>query len=410
MKVHFRRLLCAVLCCAVLTAFGPASAAGTKLPILMYHNLTNDPSQTSSMTVTDVRFRLDMEFLQQFGYTPVLPAELIAIHNGTQTMPEKPVMITFDDGYRSNYDFAYPVLQKTGMRAVIAVIAYNIQWEDTDSPDRHAISWSELNEMIDSGTIEVGSHTYNLHNPAYHGSSSPDGIDGVMRLRGESSSAYTARVGADFSLSLSMILQNTHQNTVNYFSYPYGAYDSWMQPLLNSNGIGMSTLTNPGVANIATGMFGLPRYRITMDEPLSSLLQQKDRATSALASVLVNGTAFQLPAYNINGNNYVRVRDVATLLKDTASGYDVQWDAEAKEVVLVSHTPYTPLGTENKTLPAGARMVKSIEEPTVADGVANMVAAYNVDGNTFYKLRSLGDLCNFTVDWDEATRTVMVTA
>ena len=57
-----------------------------------------------------------MEYLEYNGYTPLLSADLIDIRAGKEAMPERPVMITFDDGYRSNYDIAYPILQKTGMR------------------------------------------------------------------------------------------------------------------------------------------------------------------------------------------------------------------------------------------------------------------------------------------------------
>ena len=61
------------------------------------------------MTITVDRFRLDMEFLKEFGFTPLLPAELVAITQSKQPLPEKPIMITFDDGYHSNYEYAYPI-------------------------------------------------------------------------------------------------------------------------------------------------------------------------------------------------------------------------------------------------------------------------------------------------------------
>ena len=180
---------------------GPAA---TSLPVLMYHDLTTDPSKTNSMTVTDERFRLDMEFLQQFGYTPLLPADLINIREGKMQLPDKAVMVTFDDGYRSNYDYAYPVLQNTGMKAAIAVVAHNIRQEGDADSARHNMTWDELREMVDSGAVEVGSHTYNLHNPQYGGNNAPDGINGVMRLKGESRSAYNARVGGTRSARMTV--------------------------------------------------------------------------------------------------------------------------------------------------------------------------------------------------------------
>lgn len=386
-----------------------ASAAADSLPILMYHDLTQDENDTDSMTITVDRFRLDMEFLQEFGYTPLLPADLVSIKQGAAAMPQKPVMVTFDDGYRSNYDWAYPVLQQTGMKAAIAVVAHNIKNQQDAAETRGSMTWEELAEMSASGLVEVGLHTYNLHNPQYSGNAAPDGINGVMRLRGETEQAYRLRVGTDLKMGIDLIEQHTGKEVL-YFCYPFGAYDYWMPPLLTENGIKVSTLTNPGMASIASSLYNLPRYTINMGKSVASLLRQTEKAVPAQASVSVNGETSQLPAYNIAGNNYVRVRDVAVLLMDTESGFDVQWNEPQFRVELTSFTPYTPIGTENTPLPEGTRTVQSITEPTAADGGLHMIAAFNIDGCTFYKLRSLGDLCGFAVDWDEQSQTVMVTA
>lgn len=403
-------LIAGALTVLSLPGSGAAASSGNDLTVLMYHDLTENPNQTDSLTVTTERFRLDMEFLQEFGYTPLLSADLVAIAQGSQTMPDKAIMITFDDGYRSNYDYAYPILQDTGMKAVIAVVAHNIQPEATASDTRGSFTWEEAREMVASGVVEIGSHTYNLHNPQYAGNNAPDGINGVMRLRGEPEDAYRLRVGSDLKTSIEMITQYTGQPQVLYFAYPYGAYDSWMPALLQENGILISSLTNAGQAHPLTSLYNLPRNNVHMDKPLSAMLQETATATPAAAQVSLNGTQTTLTAYNIGGNNYVRVRDVAVLLKDTAGGYDVQWDEGLQRVELTSFTPYTPLGTENAPLPAGKRTVRSLIEPTAIDGTLHTVAAYNIDGSTYYKLRSLGDLCGFQVDWDENTQTVLVTA
>ena len=405
-----------------------AASAGVKIPILTYHDLTRDPDDVDDMTVTDERFRLDMEFLKEFGYTPLLSADLVAIHEGTAAMPDKPVMITFDDGYWSNYSIAYPILQQTGMKAVISVIAHNMEGdapviEDTPGeeaaeaeepaaePVRRRLSWQEMYEMVSSGLVEIGSHTYNAHNPQYGGNSAPDGINGVMRQEGETFSEYCERIGTDLRASLDLITQRTGQKQVLYFAYPYGAYDSWMDKLLDENGVAVSVLSNNGAsADISVSLRNLSRYGIKMHTSIAQMLRQTDTAVPALASVSVNGTQTKLPAYNIDGNNYVRVRDVAVLLLGTESGFDVQWNEGLRRVELQSRTVYEPLGTENEPLPAGSRTTQSIVEPTVVDGVANMVAAYQMDGCTYYKLRSLGDLCGFQVDWNEETQTVEVTA
>ncbi|MGO5028812.1 polysaccharide deacetylase family protein [Candidatus Agathobaculum pullicola] len=387
-----------------------AASANNSLTILMYHDLTNDPGQTNSMTITADRFRLDMEFLQEFGFTPLLPAELVAITQSKQQLPAKPVMITFDDGYHSNYEYAYPVLQSTGMKATISVIGHNIHLATTTDAPSNSLTWEEIAEMVSSGVVEIGSHTYNLHNPQYDGYNAPNGINGVMRLSGESAKAYRLRVGSDLQTSIQLITQHTGQQKVLYFSYPFGAYDSWMQPLLNENGILVSTLTKTGKANPAASLHQMPRYRITMQQSVSSLLRQTSVAIPAIANVSVNGNTTILPAYQIDGNNYVRVRDVAMLLKDTQSSFDVQWNQNVKQVELKSFSPYTPTGKENKPMSGERRTVQSLTDPTFADGSLHMVAAYNIDGHTYYKLRSLGDLCGFLVAWDGISQTVMVTA
>lgn len=417
MKATFRKFLLCVLFAALLAVSGAAGTvcasaadAAVRMPVLMYHDFTNDPNDTDSMTVTGEHFRLDMEFLREFGYTPLLPADLVAIQRGTMEMPENPVMITFDDGYRSNYDIAYPILQQTGMKAVIAVVARNMVAEDTGDPLRGHLLWSEMREMVQSGLVEIGSHTCNLHNPQYGGSSAPDGIDGVMRRRGESQSAYRTRVGGDLAASIKRITQNTGQTRVNYFAYPYGAYDRWMQPLLEENGIAVSALTHMGQATPMVSLHKLPRYGMKMANPASLLLRQTNTAAPSLATVSVNGVQSRLPAYYIDGSNYVRVRDVAALLMHTSSGFDVRWNSAQRRVELVSFTPYTPNGTENKPLPAGNRTVQSVVEPTMADGVPHMPAAYQLDGCTYYKLRSLGDLCGFLVTWNGDAKVIEVTA
>ena len=426
------RRLAAALAAALLVGSAAlpqaAVSTGVKIPILTYHDLTRDPDDVDDMTVTDERFRLDMEFLKEFGYTPLLSADLVAIHKGAAAMPDKPVMITFDDGYWSNYSIAYPILQQTGMKAVISVIAHNMEGdapviEDTPGeaaaeadepaaePVRRRLSWQEMYEMVSSGLVEIGSHTYNSHNPQYGGNGAPDGINGVMRQEGETFSEYCERIGTDLRASLDLITQRTGQKQVLYFAYPYGAYDSWMDKLLDENGVAVSVLSNNGAsADISVSLRNLLRYGIKMNTSVAQMLRQTDTAVPALASVSVNGKQTKLPAYNIDGSNYVRVRDAAVLLLGTESGFDVQWNEGLRRVELQSRTVYEPLGTENEPLPAGSRTTQSIVEPTVADGVANMVAAYQMDGCTYYKLRSLGDLCGFQVDWNEETQTVEVTA
>lgn len=409
MKRILKKAIKKILCFGILAATAITSAAASQMPILMYHDITEDSNKTNSLTITEERFRLDMEFLKEFGYTALLPEDLVKIQKGQMKMPKKPIMVTFDDGYLSNYTYAYPILQQTDTKAAIAVVAHNMKTDEYLAEERSMLCWSEMREMSDSGLVEIGLHTYNLHNPQHAGAIAPDGINGVDRLKGETKENYNLRVGGDLSKGLSVIEQNLGKK-VHLFAYPYGACDGWMEELLTQSNVAVSVLTNPGYSDIAKGLRKLPRYSINMNRTAALVLQEKSKAIPTVAAVDMNGTHCALAAYKIGGNNYVRVRDVADLIKDTASGFDVHWNSNTKRVGLVSFAAYSPLGTENRAVGKETKTVYSLKEPTVIDDAAHTVAAYNIGGNTFYKLRSLADCCGFHVDWDKKNHSVVITA
>lgn len=372
------------------------------LPILMYHHITTDPSATNSITITDERFRLDMEFLQQFGYTALLPADVIQIQDKKQSAPTKPVMITFDDGYLSNYQYAYPILRDTDMKAVIAVIGSNIVTEDKEN--RLFLTWQELREMQESGIIEVGSHTYNLHNPQYKGAIAPDGVNGVKRQNGELQAAYEERVGNDLKISIQQITENTGQTPMNYFAFPYGEGDRWIQPLLEENGVRMSVQTWEGTVGLNGKLYNLPRYGVNMEKPLSAILQDAKNAKSDKLIISVDNKTAELPAYWIDGKSYVRAEDAACLLRDTSYAFQPQWNKTTRQTEITTQAPYQITGNENQSLPLIGGLAHSTVEPTVIDGVLHMVAAYDIKGERFFNLSSLGELCGFAAVWDTATQ------
>ena len=144
-------LLSAVLCVYVYRM--PESVADP-LPVLMYHHMVPDGQDCNDMTVTPGKFRSDLDAILAKGYTPVLPRELAA----GDALPEKPILITFDDGYRSNYDLVYPILREYGVKACISIIVLM-----PDLPTDNFCTWNQLREMTASGLVEIGSHSYRLH-------------------------------------------------------------------------------------------------------------------------------------------------------------------------------------------------------------------------------------------------------
>ena len=251
-KLLFLVLSFSLLLCG--TVFG----ATTKVPILMYHGVEKE--STSPWVVSEEQFSADMEFLARNYYTPMVAEDLIKIKKGEMAMPERPVMITFDDGYENNYTVAFPILKRTGMKATIAVIGRLIR-DEKGSGGAGYLYWSQLKEMYDSGLVDVGSHTYNLHDldtqGIYTGTS-----NGIGRLEGEAVDNYLKRTGEDLRKSINQIETNLG-NDVLYFAYPFGKTNSYFSSVVGSYGIRVSVTTYAGTSNIANGLNCMPRYTIT---------------------------------------------------------------------------------------------------------------------------------------------------
>ena len=96
-----------------------------KVPILMYHHLVSEAQTETDMT--PALFEAQMQALQAAGYTTVSLQELVAYVQDGVPLPEKPIVLTFDDGYLSNYELAYPILQKYQMKATIFVIGCQLE-------------------------------------------------------------------------------------------------------------------------------------------------------------------------------------------------------------------------------------------------------------------------------------------
>ncbi len=388
----------------------PAMAANS-VPILMYH-CVNQNVGSSNLIVTPARFRQDMELLRDYGYTPLLTKDLVEICSGRREMPDRPVMITFDDGYQDNYDYAYPILKETGMKATIAVISSNLRGVDDNGQvygPSGFLTWAECREMYESGYVDIGSHTNNLHNPEAKGNLVSDGPNGVQRLCGETKEAYAARVSADLTHSKTAI-EKYVGNEVLYLAYPFGATDPWCTELLGSLGYQMSTTTTTEIANISDGLYNLPRLRISMKpgESVENQLIKSETATASQIKVSVDGKAYDVDTYVIHSNNYIKLRDIASLLTGTASQVQVSWDQKSGTVAVTTGQAYTPIGDELKGTGSKKLTVKESLSKVTINGETKKVPAYLINNHYYYKMRDLAQAFAFQIDWDGTNQTVVL--
>lgn len=244
---------------------GEPVAYETKMPVLMYHHVVPDGQACNDMTVTAGRLERDLQWLTENGYHSVLPRELAE----GQPLPERPVLITFDDGYRSNYDLAFPLLQKYQTKAAIAIMVLM-----QDSWAESFLSWDMCREMTDSGLVEIGSHGFATHNlDDRMGDFTAGQANGVQRRKGESDVDFKARVLDDLQKSYDRIAAETGVPPT-YFAYPYGQTDPDADAFLEDL-FPVTVVTGKGksAADLSGGLCGLPRYTITMEKGPEAFLK-----------------------------------------------------------------------------------------------------------------------------------------
>ncbi|WP_169823201.1 stalk domain-containing protein [Planococcus antarcticus] len=229
-----------------------------EVPVLMYHILI--PGKNDSVSIDPVRFKEQMLALRSAGYTSITENDLLShLEQGT-VLPEKPVLITFDDGYISNYTEAFPVLKELDMKASIYVIASRIFENDGFTAGEYEkISWQQAREM--AGTISIQSHTWDSHSkrPDYQGRSrgliaSPIDIDTKLETQKE----FEDRVYTDLAASKKAIEKNVGTK-VTALSYPYGDYTADTIRLAKKAGYKMAFTVRSGVNFSNSAPFELTR-------------------------------------------------------------------------------------------------------------------------------------------------------
>lgn len=214
---------------AVLT--GSQTQPGQKLPIIMYHNISPNASLQGKYTVSVKEFESDLLYLRERGFTPILTAQLLEHVKQGKPLPDKPVMITFDDGFESFYAYAFPLLQKYDMCAIVAVVG---QYADTytRTEDHHLnysyLTWPIIGELSRSGLVEIQSHTNNMHTITAK-------RRGCTINKGENKARYQEILRKDLQLNQEKIKKATGKEPT-VLAYPYGAHCKASKEVLKEMG------------------------------------------------------------------------------------------------------------------------------------------------------------------------------
>ena len=197
-----KKLLCHQLIC-LLVAFLPVMFANSAsaqylngIPVLLYHHVSNDISDLPHLTVTPAEFERQMDMLKKAGFETISPEEFIAyMRREPVALPDKPILITFDDGYEDNYTNAFPILKQCGFTAVIFIPGVNIDREKR-------LSSAQMRELSAHGIVFGG------HSVTHSDLTALSGRELQQEVR-----------------DVKKALRQVTAKTSELFSYPYGYFN-----------------------------------------------------------------------------------------------------------------------------------------------------------------------------------------
>ena len=222
------------------------------VPILLYHYVeyVKDPGDTirKSLNIYPSTFDAEVKTLKSAGYNFITPRDLADVLDDKNSLPEKPVILTFDDGYRDFYTDVFPILKKYNARAVAFIVPNFL-----DKPN-NMDTWM-LKEIVKSGLVEIGAHTMNH---SY--------LAGLplkrVKYEVEESKKYLEK-----QLGIPIVS----------FAYPYGAFDNQAIDVVKKAGFGSAVTTISGAVAFDINRFFLYRIRPggLVGQPLLDLLEKK---------------------------------------------------------------------------------------------------------------------------------------
>lgn len=290
------------------------------VPVLMYHHLqkegTFDSHKLGGVIVDPGKFEKQMLYLKAAGYHTITLEQLKDFVLYNSPLPSKPIVITFDDGYLSNYTYAYPVLKKLGMKAEINIIVSYVPKEDSKQDPGVFVphfTWAQAKEMSDSGIIEIESHTYDLHSYRSNGHKKIPMVMGPVIIGGhlETIAQYKERLYTDFLRSREIIKEKIGKAPI-CLAYPFGSGNDISNDIAKKVGFEMAFGIKEGVNYYGDNIMQLKRITV----------KDSDTGQDIVAKINKYSNSFGLiPFWDIK-NNLSEKSILHSVIKGFLSGYD----------------------------------------------------------------------------------------
>lgn len=293
----FNRFLSSVLAtCVGMAAVGMTQAVSAKKPkinpatltVIGYHEVTNDKDALIPMySVSTARFEEQVRWLQNSGFHFISVDQLLKAHQGKTVLPEKPVLLTVDDGYENFYTNVYPFVKANKIPIVLAVVGSwlepkadeMVNFGDDKIPRSKIVTWPQLKEMSKSGYVEIASHSYDLHhgilgNP--QGNSEPAATTRLYDPETktyEGDGAYAKRIYDDLKKNNDLIKAHGIPSP-RVMVWPYGRYNLETVRIAKELGMPITVSLDDGPVYLKKSLGAINRILVEHDMTLDSLAKE----------------------------------------------------------------------------------------------------------------------------------------
>ncbi len=221
----------------------PAPNQAATIPILMYHHLKELPAHASELdltwTVAPENFRAQMQWLAERGYQTISMTQVVAHLKARKPLPRKPIVISFDDGWREGYAVAFPALKRYNFAGTYYIYTHPLG-------SAAYLSRAQVKEMAAAG-MDIQAHT--LTHP---------------HLRTVAPDAAFKEI-----VDSKTILEKELSQPITSFAYPFGEYNAAVLEMVKRAGFTSAVTINPGYRQRADELFTLHRIRVSYRDSLS---------------------------------------------------------------------------------------------------------------------------------------------
>ncbi|MCK9479369.1 MAG: polysaccharide deacetylase family protein [Firmicutes bacterium] len=211
-----------------------------KVPVLLYHNIMEKTDgENPLVTITPRVFREHMTALKNAGFEAITFDDFYNYAYNEAALPKKPIIISFDDGYESNYRYTYPILQELGIKATIFIVTETVG--AIDGVNYPHFTWDEAKEMTESGLIDIQSHSHSHQD---------------ISLLSESEAVREIRLSK-------YLIETNLDKKCEVFAYPFGSVTDFAAQAVSEAGYKMQCRVGDSGYNIKNAV-SQPLRRITV--------------------------------------------------------------------------------------------------------------------------------------------------